>query len=860
MSLKTYKEKRNFNKTPEPAGIKNATEGKHRGFVIQKHHASRLHYDLRLEADGVLISWAVPKGPSQNTADKRLAMRVEDHPLDYYNFEGIIPKGNYGAGTVMIWDWGNYTLKEEINPKKISKIVRDGLEKGKLHLIFNGTKIKGEFALVKTNKGKEEWLFFKIKDEYASDKPYKKNDISVKSGRSFSEIKNTAEGNDEIWLSPPDFSNIDFEGAKKTRMPSIMKPMLASTIEMPFDNKNWIFEIKWDGYRCLSKVLNGAVEMYSRNLKSFNNKFKTVYNSLKIIPYNAIFDGEIVIVDAKGRSDFSLLQNYKASGTENLVYYIFDLIYLDEYDLTSLPLIKRKEILEDVLPSLQNIRYSDHIPETGNAFFKMALSMDLEGIIGKKKDGKYLTGSRTNDWVKIKTQKRLEAVICGYTKPRGGRKYFGALILGIYEDKQLKYIGHAGGGFSNSDLKSLHKQLSELETANSPFKIPPATNMPVTWVKPKLICEIKYLDWTKDKILRNPVFLGLREDKNVKDLKIESQTEVSITDINGTHIKKKGSKVSEFNDLDELLSSGKKEGILIVGDKKLKLTNLNKIYWPELKYSKGDLLKYYWDVSDYILYHLKDRPESLHRHPNGIYGKSFYQKDMRDLPPDWIETKEIKSDSANRTLKYLLCQNKATLIYLANLGCIELNPWSSRINKLEYPDFTIIDLDPPDTISFDKVTEVALATKSVLDEAGVEAFIKTSGASGMHILIPLKRRYNYEQSRQFALLIGNLVHYKTKNITSLDRLIKKRSNKIYIDCLQNYAGQTIASAYCARPIPGATVSAPLEWDEIDRKLSPSDFNIKNMMKRLEDKGDLLKGLYSTGNDISLALNKFENVI
>jgi bifunctional non-homologous end joining protein LigD len=860
MTLKAYQKKRNFNKTPEPLGKINPSGKQLPRFVIQKHHASRLHYDLRLEADGVLISWAVPKGPSQKTTDKRLAMMVEDHPLDYYHFEGIIPKGNYGAGTVMIWDWGNYVLKDETDPKIISQAVRNGLEKGKLHVVFNGNKIKGEFALVKTSKDKDEWLFFKIKDNYTSDEPYENEEISVKSKRSFSEIKNTAAANDEIWLSPPDLSEINFDGLEMKSMPKWVNPMLASSVELPFDNKDWVFEIKWDGYRCISELRNGTVEMYSRNLKSFNKKFQIIYNSLKKVPFNAIFDGEIVIVDEKGKSDFNLLQNYRNSD-KNLVYYVFDLLYLDKFDLTSLPLYKRKEILEDVLPNLTNIRYSDHIPQTGKAFFEMAVNMDLEGIIGKKKNSKYLAGTRTNDWVKIKTQKRIEAVICGFTKPRGGRKYFGALILGIYDDDQLKYIGHSGGGFSNSDLKSLHEILIKSETDKSPFKSKPVTNMPVTWLKPQLVCEIKYLEWTNDNVLRNPIFLGLREDKTPNDLKSDGKQDIpEIVEKKNTVSKIKKSTVSEFFDIDELLVSKKDEGILVVNKIKLKITNLNKIFWPELKYTKGDLIKYYWEISEYILPHLKDRPESLNRFPNGIYGKSFYQKDMKDLPPEWIETKKIKSDSGNKSLNYLLCQDKATLIYLANLGCIELNPWSSRISNLDHPDYTIIDLDPPENMSFDMVTEVALIVKEVIDEAGLSAFVKTSGSSGLHILIPLKGKYNYEQGRQFALLIGNLVHQRTKSITSLERLTKKRGNKIYIDCLQNYAGQTIASAYCARPRMEATVSTPLEWEELDKDLSPSNFTIKNLIKRLNKKGDLLQNLYSKSNDLSKALTKLEKQI
>jgi bifunctional non-homologous end joining protein LigD len=592
--------------------------------------------------------------------------------------------------------------------------------------------------------------------------------------------------------------------------------MLATLIDEPFDDGNWIFEIKWDGYRAVAEIKDGEVDLYSRNNNSFNQKYKSIASALSSIDKDMIIDGEIVVLDNDGRSDFHSLQNFGRTGKGRLIYYVFDLIYFDGKDLTGLPLKARKEILKNILPDIPAVRYNDHILQDGKAFYNIAKEKQLEGIIAKNIHSKYYRNKRSKEWLKLKIKKRQEAVIGGYTKPKGSRNYFGALVLGIYNDNnELEYIGHTGGGFTEGDLKQIYSRMEPLKQKNSPFIKKPKTNMPAVWVKPDLLCEVEFSEWTGEGIMRHPVFMGLREDKKpenvnreLPDKKIQPETDRSAS----------------------------KETI---NSRELKLTNLDKVYWPEEGYTKGDLIEYYEKVSGYILPYLKDRPESLLRHPNGINGKSFFQKDIAQLNAKWLKTQNIK---------YLVCNDEETLIYMANLGCIEINPWFSRIDNLEKPDYFVIDLDPEE-IEFDKVIETARCVKEVLDEAGARSYCKTSGATGLHIYVPLGAKYDYDAVKEFAHIIAKLTYNKIPGITSLERSPSKRKHKVYLDYLQNRRGQTLAAPYSIRPRPGAPVATPLEWSEVKTGLKPSDFNIKNIFKRLGHRGDIFQKILSDGIDI-----------
>ncbi len=852
MTLTTYRHKRKFRKTPEPRGKAEKRTGP-LTFVVQKHHASRLHYDFRLEMHGVLKSWAVPKGPSMNPEDKRLAVMVEDHPLDYADFEGIIPKGNYGGGTVMVWDRGVYSPYETVEREKAEKVLLEQLEKGHLTFILLGEKLKGEFALVKSpHMDENAWLLIKKGDEYAkgpggtSTKDVLKLDKSAKTGRSMEEIagKSVKEGN--VWESKKKSSSrhtgsesgmtettqyIDLYGASKSKMPHDVKPMLAHSVYEAFDKPNWIFELKWDGYRAIAEIEKGKVNLHSRNQISFKERFAPVTGALSEFPKDVVLDGELVVVDESGRPGFGLIQDYPDVKGE-LLYYVFDILYYDGHNLEELPLIKRKEILRDALPSLPNVRYSDYVEESGRDFYSIAQKLHLEGIMAKDGSSDYKRGERSYNWLKIRTQKRQEAIICGFTRPKGNRSHFGALILGVYRHGKLVYIGHTGGGFTEQKLSSIYKKLELLVQDECPFTKTPQTNAPVTWVKPILVCEVEFKEWTKDHMMRHPIFLGIREDKEPKSVEKERVFSKSVPN--------------------------ESESIVKVGKQNVSLANITKVFWPKEKYTKADLLHYYSEIADVILPHLKDRPQSMLRWPNGITGESFFQKDSSSLTAKWIKRISIESEHEGRTIEYLLCQDKASLVYLVNLGCIDFNPWSSRVGSLERPDYAIIDLDPEKT-SFANVITVANVFKEIFEQLGIESYPKTSGKRGMHIYIPMGTGYTYEQVRQFGQLLCIQVHEKLPNLTSLIHNPKERQGKVYLDYLRNARGQTAASVYSVRAYPKATVSTPLKWEEVTKKLDPSVFTMKTMPKRIEKMGDLFGGVIGKGINIEYVIKKLEKM-
>lgn len=829
MTLTAYSQKRSFAKTPEPRGSEQKTAGP-LTFVVQKHRASQLHYDFRLELNGVLKSWAIPKGPSLNPNDKRLAMMVEDHPLEYALFEGIIPKGNYGAGAVMVWDQGVYSPIAFVDRKKAEEILSEQLEKGRLAFVLLGKKLIGEFALVRIEKSNNNgWLLIKKNDEYASQEDVLRNDHSVLTNRTLGDIQKQAEKKQEIW--PPQQKGIDLKGAPTGNMPKNIEPMLAETIDRPFDKKGWLFEMKWDGYRTSAEIKNGTVKLYSRNNLSYNEKFKDIVKSLSKFPKNAVFDGEVVVVDKNGHPKFQWLQDFPKSNLGELRYYVFDLLYYDHYYVEKLPLRKRKEILKAVLPPLPHLFYSDHIEEQGIAFFNQAEKLGLEGIMAKNENSLYKQGIRTRDWLKIKTHHRQEAIIAGYTAPRGSRMYFGALILGIYKNGKLRYIGHTGGGFDDKQLKTIFEKLKLLKQETCPFEIKPQTNTEATWIKPKLVCEVQFLGWTEDGQMRQPVFVGLRSDKIPSEIEKE---------------KRVFSKNSPQEEVKEVR----------IGRKKIKLKNLSKIFWPKEGYTKGDLINYYWEIAPFILRYLKDRPQSLLRYPNGIEGESFFQKNSSTLDVNWIKRVKIHSESLDKDIEYLLCQDKESLMYIINLGCIDLNPWNSRVGHLDKPDYLLIDLDP-EAVSFDKVIDVALNIRELLEKLEIPSLPKTSGARGLHVYIPLHAQYIYEQVRKFAELLCTQVHAKIPELTSMVRNPNNRQGKVYLDFLQNARGQTLVSAYSLRAKPEAPVSTPLKWSEVNKKLRPSQFTMKNIPRRLDTHGDLFKEVLGKGIDMKKILKKMK---
>jgi len=614
--------------------------------------------------------------------------------------------------------------------------------------------------------------------------------------------------------------------------------MLASETENSFDDKGWLFEIKWDGYRAIAEKNDDEILLYSRNGLNFLHTYPVVVNQLNNITEDVIIDGEIVVFNDNGNPDFQLLQHYSENQDRPIQYYVFDLIKLNGHDTISLSLLERKELLQKIIPENEVIKYSDHILEHGKSFFSVSKEKNLEGIIAKKITSRYYPGKRTTEWLKIKHHLTREAIIAGYTQPSGGRKYFGALILASKGGKDLKYIGHTGTGFDDKSLKEMYKTLQPLVQEKSPFNEKIKTNMPVTWVRPELICEVKYSEITADGKLRHPVYLHLREDKNINE----------ITMINSGLVKKPApSGKDESNETEKTFTFGKV---------KIKATNLNKVFFPGDGVTKGDVINYYISMADYILPYLKGRPESLLRQPNGIDSKAFFQKNAAGNAPSYVKHQKIFSESNNKDIDYVLCDNKPSLTYLNNLGCIEINPWHSTVEALDRPDYLIIDIDPSEENTFDQVIEAANVVKQVLDKAGALSFCKTSGSSGLHVYVPTAKKYTYEQVKDFAYIVCMMASDELKDFTTLERNLQKRGNKhIYMDYLQNRKGQTIASVYSLRPRNGATVSAPLLWTEVKNGLSPADFTIHNIEDRVKKTGDIFKGVLGKGIDLGKCLRK-----
>ena len=809
MSLSEYKNKRDFEKTTEPKDGKKM--GKRLSFVVQRHHASHLHYDFRLEVDGVLKSWAVPKGPSLNPKDKRLAMMVEDHPYDYRTFEGIIPKGNYGAGVVNIFDEGTY---EPIRGQKNS--MKEGLAAGNLKFVLHGRKLKGEFALVRMKDNEQNaWLLIKHNDKYAVNVKYDAEDkVAAK-----------------VKQQGKDFKKAKAETEVNTAQKDFHRPMLAKLVKHVTEEKDWIFEEKLDGYRAIAKISKNKISLTSRNGKSLINDYPTLIAAFKKLNIDAVLDGEIVVRE-KEKTNFQALQQY--DGSQNKVplrYVVFDVLEIKKSDVRMLPLQQRRKLLEKLLfdNKQKEIELITTAKTSGAQFFKQAKEKKWEGIVAKNINSAYVNGARNGSWQKVKIQQTQEAIIVGFTKPSGSRKYFGALVLAIRNEKrQLVYIGNCGTGFSDKSLKEISEILKPLQVKDRPFNEKVAQERNVTWVKPKVVCEVIFSEWTENQHLRHPVFKGIRADKEIADVRLEKPI------INDT--------VAH----DELT--------LKFGRKAVKLTNQTKIYWPQENITKGDLVNYYREIAPFLLPHLKNRPLSLNRHPNGITKPSFFQKDLNvDQIPSWIKYASLKSTHLHKTIDYLICNDEATLLWMVNLGCIEVNPWMSTYRKPNQPLFAVLDLDP-NGVDFKEVIKIALTTKEILDGMKLTSFVKTSGSKGIHIVVPL-HAYDYEIAKNFIHYLAGLVYEKHPDVTSLERSPSKRKNKIYLDYLQNRKGQTIVAPYSVRPKPLATVSTPLKWEEVNQDLQISDFTIFNIKQRVKKLGDLWKDIGKIKNRLNFDVEK-----
>ena len=655
---------------------------------------------------------------------------------------------------------------------------------------------------------------------------------------------------------------------KPSPIPKNIEPMLATLVNDPVDEKGWLYEIKWDGYRAVAYMNKGAVDLRSRNNKSFNEKFYPVYEALKNWKINAVVDGEIVVVNAEGLPDFSDLQIWRSEADGQLAFYVFDILWLEGYNVMNLPIENRRQLLEAVLPSGNGIiKISEQFDTSGKDFFSLAERLGLEGIFAKRSKSIYTPGYRSKDWLKIKTEKRQEFVIGGYTKNENTSKLFSAILVGLYENGKFHFVTPVGTGFNTATQKDILEKLRPDETKTCPFVEEPEYNKPsrfrpnppkakVTWVKPKLVAEVSYRELTKDGAVRHPSFKGLREDKRAQEVTREviKRTEEVIE--KPAKMKKALSKPPK-NERKTLLNPKEEAQTREIEGHNLHFTNLSKVFWPKEKITKRDLINYYYQVAPYMLPYMKDRPQTLYRHPHGIVGQSFYQKNVKGKVPGWIKTFPYYSETDLEEKEFLVCTNEASLLYIASLGCIEMNPWSSRTKFPEKPDWCIIDLDP-DKNTFDQVIEAAQVTKKILDAIDVPAHCKTSGSTGLHIYIPLGAKYTYHDSKEFARRIVKLVHNEIPSFTSIERKTADRDGKMYLDFLQNRPQATLASVYSVRPKPFAPVSMPLHWDEVKKGLQIKDHNLRNAIPRLKETGDIFQGVLAKGIDMKKAIKKMDS--
>lgn len=857
--LERYHAKRNFKKTPEPQGKTSAKHPK-LAFVVQEHHASSLHYDFRLELDGVLKSWAVPKGPSMNPHDHHLAVHVEDHPYEYRTFEGVIPEGEYGGGNVIIWDEGWYEPRADTTDAE--KTLRKELKDGHLTFVMHGKKLQGEFALIRMHDDDKTWLLIKKGDDFASTKDILQEDESVKSGKKVDDMGGAK-------------TPLELQTYPKKAKPWAVQPMLCTLVDEPFSREGWFFEVKWDGYRAIGTKHKNDVQLYSRNETNFADHFPPVAEALRDLRHEVILDGEIVVVDNEGKPHFEWLQNWRREPQGTLYYYVFDILWCDGHDVHTMPLAERKKLLKSVVPAQSLIRYSDHVETQGTKLFEEMQRRGLEGIVAKRADSQYHENDRGQAWLKIKTHLRQEVVVGGFTEPRGGRTYLGALLVGVYDKGEFVYIGHSGGGIPDNQRKELRARLEKLERKTSAFAVEPTPNAPVHWVRPELVCEMSFSEWTSEGFMRQPQFEGMREDKKPTAVHREKPKNSAKPASDKVASDKNIGKVAAVVEASPLLRAQtslhsrsrtareRKDDTstpsevhqrTAAANHQSEFTHLDKVFFPKAKVTKGDMMEYYRSVASFMLPYLKDRPHSLLRMPNGITGEKFFQKNNAHLP-DWVPAADIYSDSNQANLHWIVGGDLDTLLYMVQLGCVEINPWSSRTQHLDKPDWLVIDLDPEGRITFKDVVTVARRVKEVCDEWDVPAYPKTSGKTGIHIFVPMQAKYTYEQVKNLAHLMVLEVNKREPKLTSVERMPEKRKNKLYLDFLQNREGQTLAAPYSLRPTPEATVSMPLHWDEVVPRLKPTDFTIHNARQRLDQTGDLWKPVLQKGVDLATILKK-----
>jgi bifunctional non-homologous end joining protein LigD len=896
--LAEYRRKRDFNRTREPSGDRSASPqsaGRLR-FVIQKHAASHLHFDLRLELDGVMKSWAVPKGPSLDPSVKRLAMQVEDHPIDYNTFEGTIPQGEYGGGTVMLWDRGTYSADAAASADDEESAVREGLRRGDLKITFHGDRLHGSFALIRMkfsrdgSSSKPQWLLIKHRDEFATQEDVvAENMTSVDTGRTMDEI---AGGKSRVWRSNREPKKPTKPQKMKTASRSVaaresavaLEPMYAS-IGSEIPGEGWTFEPKYDGIRVLAYTTSDEVRLITRNGKDKAKQFPEIVAALKKLASQSrrslVLDGEIVALIEGDPARFQELQSRmhvkeshiieRHSAATPAALILFDILMDGEDALLGEPWTARRARLEKRVAKRisKQLRMTDSVVGNGKKMLEEARREGWEGVIAKRIDSRYEPGNRSRNWLKLKIEFRQEFVVGGFTEPRNSREHIGAILLGYFDKDRFIYVGHTGGGFGRQSLEDMYRKLEPLERKTSPFAETPKTNERAHWVEPKVVVEVKFSEWTADRRLRQPIFLGTRDDKDAHEVGVE-----------GTSVQKKFGRSKSISRADanpvvaararparttkakapprraSTRGTAKTVGESIVGQltaiqekggegtldfgrgSTLTVSNLDKVFFPKDGYTKGDVMRYYARIADFILPTMKDRPLVLKRFPNGIDSESFYQQKASDTTPAGIRVEVIKTDSGEEQPRYV-GGDLITLLYTIQLGAISVDPWHSRIQSLEYADYTIIDLDPGPRANFSRVIQVARWAKEVIDGFGLNAAIKTSGSTGLHIYLPLPPRTPNDAATIVAQMVATKVAESHPKEATIERFVKARgAATVYVDYLQNIQGKTVAGAYCVRAKQGATVSTPLKWSEVGDGLDPRDFHLGNAAERFEKTGDI----------------------
>jgi bifunctional non-homologous end joining protein LigD len=889
MSLEAYKKKRTLSNTPEPTGGKSKND--ELVFVIQKHQASHLHYDFRLELRGVLKSWAVPKGPSLNPKDRRLAQLVEDHPFDYKDFEGIIPEGNYGAGTVIIWDQGSFAPVDSTGDKEQDeKLLLKQFWGGAMKIVLHGKKVKGVFTLVKTpGRGERAWLLTKLKDEEAKDNiDITGRDQSVVSGMTIEEMqeysgagvwqsnrsasktkskktKAKKEKEASIIIEAPSKKNYqqilrfihrDFKGHPTSQMPKDIEPMEAIQIEEAFTDEAFQFEIKWDGYRCLAYSNNGEILLRSKNNKPFNRKYPLLVDTLKEWGVNAVLDGEVTVLNGEGKADFSALQNYEKHQKGNLFFQVFDLLWLDGISLVNEPLTRRQELLKKIIPENTIIRFNDHIDGEGEAFFELIKKNGLEGMVCKRKSSRYLPDDRSSDWQKLPVEIIREYVIVGWTESEAGNPFSRLLFGNYHDDGKLYHLHHSGSSISQELMKSTFAKLKKLEVNKKPFvNEEPDEDTPIHYVKPELVGSFKQkaLNLTRHGKIRHPVvFRGLREDVDPKEVVEGKELRAGKLKAEGRKAVKEVDPLEVWKTLHPSTEIEKTEDLEVEG-KTITLINYEQDYWQGI--TKLQLIVYYQSMAPYLLPYLKDRPLGLNV-INKWAGEpdAHFMRNMQGNYPSWVEIfktdRRIPVEGKSGEIDWVLCNDLASLLYLLNLGAVDFHPWAARVEHYGEPDYIVIDLDPEDTIQkdkkagarqFKKVIDVALAAKEYFDEKGLRCFVKTSGKTGMHLLLPCKG-IGYGDTRTIAETICNEIAHKIPALATTETSVHLRGGKVYVDPSQNDYGDRLVAPYCVRAYKQPYVSAPLLWEEVNERLDRNAFTIKTMKERLEQVGDVFSGL------------------